>query len=93
MSLIHEPRKHDELIDAVLDESFGVALSVLDVVDGNSGVYPQSSQPESVRFLFDLRSGAQRQPQPKFQPCRSSLCRDRFAARRRRNCKDPVRFF
>jgi hypothetical protein len=31
------------------DEMFGVALSVLDVVDGSRGVYPQSSHPERVR--------------------------------------------
>lgn len=49
MSLIHEPRKHDSVSDAVVDEMFGVAVSVLDVVDGSRGVYPQSSHPERVR--------------------------------------------
>jgi hypothetical protein len=46
----------------------GVVVSVPDVMDDGGGVYPQSPEYERVRFLLDLRRGAQRQPHHKFHP-------------------------
>jgi len=38
-----------------------LAVPVLDAMDGGGGVYPQSPNPDGIRFLLDLRGGAQRQ--------------------------------
>ena len=40
----------------------GVAVLIPDVGDGGGGVYPQSPDAHRIRFLLDLRGGAQFQP-------------------------------
>lgn len=43
-----------------------MGLPVPDVMDGRSGVDPQSRHPDRILFLLDLRGGAQCQPYRKF---------------------------
>jgi hypothetical protein len=47
-------------IDAFVGAMVDLAVSVLDGMDGGGGVYPQSPDPDGIRFLLDLRGGAQR---------------------------------
>jgi hypothetical protein len=84
--------KHDRVNDALVGEMVGRVLRRADVVGGGGGVYPQSPYADRIRFLLDLRGGAQRQPHFKFQPGCSGIYRDRSAARRRHRREGPIRF-
>lgn len=56
-----EAGNRHRIVNAFVGEMVDLAVSVLDVMDGGGGVYPQSPDPDRLRFLFDLRGGAQRQ--------------------------------